>query len=565
MDQNNSPDELFEIKPDADTVLVVDEEDIDIKINNETKSTRQEHIAEAEEVSAEADASAQPLTEEEDEPKVCEQDAENEAAEEEGGSTTAEKPEPEAKAEVTESEAKLEVAEPTRVEVTEAEEDDFSAELEEMEQEEEDLQILEEIGDSIVQQVDSELENSIIAISSGHEGMEIDTDSVEGSEEDQDENGKFPARIKRFLANFPWWGYMTVGIVTVLIIFALIFGRSILVKVGSKYAAEKITYQPVEAVSGIEVPDEKDDIAGTKDDLEVIPDDYAVITPDITPTEIPVEDPEAVTEEIRQVYNILIIGEENIGNGGYRGRSDLIMIATINLDQMAVKLTSIMRDSLVAIPGYADNRINAAYAIGGVSLLYDTLKLNLGVDIDNYILVNFSSFENIVDAIGGVDIELTRQEANYLNSTNYISNPEYRNVVEGMNHLNGNQALGYCRIRNVGTAGNEYSDFGRTSRQRTVMNEIYKSASGLNYFGLMSLANKCLPYVTTDADAETIEKYINMVLNIGINTGIENYRIPVSGSFSEVLLRDMLVTQIDLQKNSEALHTFIYGEESTVQ
>ena len=278
-----------------------------------------------------------------------------------------------------------------------------------------------------------------------------------------------------------------------------------------------------------------------------------------TPDEPDPEDPENV--ELKDVYNILLIGEENIGGGSSRGRSDLLMIATINRKQTAVKLTSIMRDCLVAIPGHIDNRINVAYTIGGVSLLYETLRTNLGVEIDNYALVNFDSFENIIDALGGVDVVLTSQEAEYLNTTNYISKPEYRNVRAGSNHLNGNQALGYCRIRNVGTAAGEYSDFGRTTRQRNILNRIYSTLAGKNYFELLGLANRCLQYVTTDLTAEDIEKYVGMLDETGLDSGIQNYRIPVSGTFSEALLREMIVTKIDLEANTKALHDIIYGSD----
>ena len=300
-----------------------------------------------------------------------------------------------------------------------------------------------------------------------------------------------------------------------------------------------------------------------REDLEVIPEGFSVVTPEIVPSGEPQDtenDPNAAPAEAKEqkVFNILLIGEENMTDS-VRGRSDLMMIATINSELGSVKLTSIMRDCLVAIPGHLDNRINVAYTIGGVSLLYNTLKVNLGVDIDNYILVNFDNFEDIIDALGGVDITLTTEEANYLNTTNYISNPEYRTVSAGANHLNGNQALGYCRIRAVGTSGHEYSDFGRTSRQRTVLNRIYSSAAGMSYFELMGVANKCLSFVTTDLTAEDIEKYIGLILAVGIDKGIENYRIPVSGTFSEALLRDMIVTKIDLQANAEALSKIIYG------
>ncbi len=551
MDQTNNSDELIEIKADD----IVEREDLDIRIEDT-------HVHKSESKSEEVIAQ-----EAEDQPdkakNVEESERESEAEADEALTERAEPIEEQTPEEDDYSEDIREF---------EIEEDDFKEELEEMEHEAEDLQILEEIGDSIVQQVDTEIENSIItlpedidSVASLIPGTQMSTENVSYAEDDEEK--------KSFWARIPVWAYIVSSVAILLIIFfiwlfATPSGKRFMIKLGSKYAAGKVEYQPVEPVEGADIEDEIDEILPEDyrpgEEPEKLPEEFAVITPEAEITPEPEETIEEPVPESKNVYNILLIGEENIDSGDSRGRSDLIMIASINNDTKAVKLTSVMRDCLVAIPGHADNKINAAYAMGGVSLLYETLKANLGVEIDNYMLVNFESFEAIIDTLGGVDVVLSRQEANYLNNTNYISKPEYRTVTEGMNHLNGNQALGYCRIRKVGTADNQYSDFGRTKRQRDVLNEIYKSASGLSYMGLLSAANKCLPYIRTDMDAEDIEAYVNMILTIGMEKGIENFRIPIAGSFSEAILREMIVTKINLEMNTEALRTFIYGQDSTV-
>ncbi|MBR5732606.1 MAG: LCP family protein [Lachnospiraceae bacterium] len=531
MDQNNNPDELIEIKPDR----IPEEEENDIKI----------YGSEFEDFTA-------PVS---DTPAATEPEPEAEEVSEDA-------PAPAEPVEAVESE-------PTPV--IEEEIDDFAEDLAEMENEEADMEMVEAIGDSIVQQVNSEIENSMIMMpdisaAEPQEGLETTGGGDDGGDDDEPER---KGGIAGFFARIPWWGYMVAGVTLVLVIMLIWImtsgpGKGLLVKWGSKYAADKITYAPVQPVDETDVTDESDlPLEPDKNDIEVVEGDHTVITPDISPTEIPAEgdeDPENAV--LKDVYNILLIGEENIGGGSARGRSDLLMIASINRKQKSIKLTSIMRDCLVAIPGHIDNRINVAYTIGGVSLLYDTLRTNLGVEIDSYMLVNFDNFENIVDALGGVDVTLTAQEADYLNTTNYISKPEYRNVRIGANHLNGNQVLGYCRIRNVGTASGEFSDFGRTSRQRAILNKIYSTLTDKNYFELLGLANRCLQYVTTDLTAEDIEKYVGMLMEVGMNSGIQNYRIPVSGTFSEALLREMIVTKIDLEANSKALLEFIYGPQS---
>lgn len=534
MDYNTNSDELIEIRPDTEP-----EEDNDIKINTSAGSrTKRDTADDVNTEIAETVATVEPLV--------------NESPEADDS-------------------------------------DDFSAELEAMEQEEKELLILEEIGESLLEQVDAEIENS---------GIEVPTSNVlarqinEQTEQPlDDEVAETETKQKQsFFKSIPWWGYTVFGIVVLMIGFTIwatltSSGKGTIIRYGSRFAANRVTFQPVEPVEAVDVPDESDiELINEMGEgqIETVPDDFVVVTPDLSPDSIQNEtnaseqsgegmagsstdsyaeglEGDGTLPVIKSVYNILLIGEENIDSGNYRGRSDLIMLASINREQNSVKLISIMRDCLVSIPGYADNRINAAYAIGGVNLLYQTLKLNLGIEPDNYILVNFDRFENIIDAIGGVDIDVTAEEASYLNTTNYISNPAYRNLVKGSNHLNGNQALGYCRIRNVGTATHEYSDFGRTSRQRLVLNSIYKRAEDMNYLELMSFAGKCLPFVTTDLDADDIENYINMLLEVGISEGIDNYRIPIGGTFSDVRIRDMLVTQIDLEKNSKALHEMIYG------
>ena len=423
-------------------------------------------------------------------------------------------------------------------------EDDYSREIYELEHEDDDRDLIEEIDASLQEQNRNSLVADVPLM-----GLVID-----GSE-----HSLRWSKIKERLKKIPLWAYIVSGISLAVIIGAIFFfatdlGKSIAINGGSGYIADKMIYSPVVELPVIDIPDDLD--LDMKPDVEVVDESVELELPEVR------KKPEAVgtDQKEQKVYNILLLGEENIESGGGRGRSDLIMIATINEEDGSIKLTSVMRDILVAIPGHSDNRLNAAYAMGGVSLVYQTLANNLGVDIDNYAKVNFESFEKIIDAIGGVDIELTEEEAAYLNRTNYISNEKYRNVKAGKNHFNGNQALGYCRIRKVGTSGREYSDFGRTSRQRMLLESIVTSIKDMNLKQLKRFCDKCLPYVTTDIDEETLEKYMKAVINIGLDKKIRDYRIPIDGTYSDANLRGMLVTKVDLRKNALELHDFIYGE-----
>ena len=180
------------------------------------------------------------------------------------------------------------------------------------------------------------------------------------------------------------------------------------------------------------------------------------------------------------VYNYLIFGIEEIGGAK---NTDAMMIGSINTRDGKIKLTSLLRDSYVEIPGYKMNKLNSAYSRGGVNLLIETIEKNYKIQIDGYASVNFQAFENLVDLLGGVEIELGKEEANYLNKTNYISKKSNRNVKPGVNKMNGNQVMGYVRVRKVKTLGGANFDYGRVVRQQRALGAMFDS---LNVHGNLS-------------------------------------------------------------------------------
>lgn len=260
------------------------------------------------------------------------------------------------------------------------------------------------------------------------------------------------------------------------------------------------------------------------------------------------------------VYNILLLGEEAIGSGTSRGRTDLIIIATLNKNNKSIRLTSLMRDTLVQIPGYKENRLNSAYEKGDVDLLYDTIALNFNIHLDGGILVNFENFEKIIDSLGGLELTLTSGEARYLRNTNYISNPKYRTVVEGTQLMNGNQVLGYSRVRDRATITGRNNDYGRTDRHRIVLNAIFEKYKTKNELELGAIMFKALPMVKTDIDDKTFEKLISTFIEMG-TMEIEQLRIPADGTFTDnVKVRGMDILVPDLEKNITILHEFIFGD-----
>ena len=129
------------------------------------------------------------------------------------------------------------------------------------------------------------------------------------------------------------------------------------------------------------------------------------------------------------IVNILLVGNDyRVESEGYDvgGLTDTMMIATLDMKHKTLKLTSLMRDMLVEIPGYSSSKLNSAYSKGGIELLYQTLAQNFNIQLDGYVEVSFDAFVKVVDEVGGIEVELTESEVEYLNSTNYIKPKKYR-------------------------------------------------------------------------------------------------------------------------------------------
>jgi len=268
--------------------------------------------------------------------------------------------------------------------------------------------------------------------------------------------------------------------------------------------------------------------------------------------------PDPWYDEDEPVRNFLIYGVEEIGGAK---NTDSMLIVSINMKTGAIKLTSLMRDTVVKIKGYRNNKLNTAFALGGVDLLLNTIEHNYMIDLDGYAWVNFENFEEVIDLIGGIDLELTATEANYLNTTNYISKPEYRNVSAGINHLNGNQVLGYCRVRAINTATSEHDDYGRTERQRLVLNTIFNTYIKRNPIELMTLSKNCLQYVNTNVSEDQIAQMLECIVENRATT-LETFRIPIDGYFSDPKIDNGITYPIliEWEENILQYYQFIFGD-----
>ena len=252
----------------------------------------------------------------------------------------------------------------------------------------------------------------------------------------------------------------------------------------------------------------------------------------------------------KNIINILLIGQDRREGEG-RARSDSMILCTINLSKKTVTMTSFMRDMYVRIPGYSNNRINASYAFGGMELLDDTLKKNFDIDVHGNLEVDFFGFQKAIDIVGGVEVELSAAEANYLNkwgNWDVEDNAGQWNLKEGRNLLNGSQATAYSRIREVGNA-----DFGRTNRQRIVLNALMEKAKTMNVNQLNALLNEILPLLTTDMTNAEIMGIAMKVFPILPELEVVTQRIPADGTYQASMINGMSVLVPDLKANCEIL------------
>ena len=250
------------------------------------------------------------------------------------------------------------------------------------------------------------------------------------------------------------------------------------------------------------------------------------------------------------IVNIMLIGQDRRPGEG-RARSDSMILCTINKEAKTLTFTSFLRDLYVQIPGYRDNRINASYAIGGMKLLDATVEKNFGVHIDGNVEIDFAGFYKAIDSMGGLEMELTGDEAWYLNKR---GNWDYNdatagtwNLKKGVNLLTGEQLFAYSRIRDLD------SDFGRTNRQRKVLSTLLESVKDMNIKELNKLLELMLPLVTTDLGNSDIMGYAMAMFPMISDMKVNSVQIPADGTYQFAMIDGMSVLVPDLDENREVL------------
>ena len=266
----------------------------------------------------------------------------------------------------------------------------------------------------------------------------------------------------------------------------------------------------------------------------------------------------------KNVRNILLIGADKEKGGA--SRSDSIMIASVNRKTGRITICSILRDTHLDIPGKRESKVNAAYAWGGANLLIQTVEQNFHIKIDDYATVNFEMFTALVDGLGGVDVEVTEDEADYINNRHRYGNekkPDYFESGESV-HLNGYQALWYARIRKLD------SDFMRTQRQRKVISSIASKVKGqlnpVGIFGLVSTAKEVAPYIETTLSAADFWGLVGSLSSCLVKSGADmdkllvSQQIPFDDTWWYSNQWDGSSISIDLEENRQMLYSLLYEE-----
>lgn len=256
------------------------------------------------------------------------------------------------------------------------------------------------------------------------------------------------------------------------------------------------------------------------------------------------------------ITNILLIGSDTRVSDTSGSRSDTTILLSVDTKSKQLKLASFLRDSYIEIPEMGMNKLNAAFSRGSSQLLMDTLEYNFKIDIDYYVAIDFEAFKDVVDKLGGVDVEITDNEARYINSQDHMTWVEreaFPNTISGgMNHFTGAQALWYCRIRYLD------SDFNRTERQRKTLNAALQKAKGKSITELLDIAKFGASLVTTDITKQQINSYTQQALSF-MKYEIVGMQIPADNTWhsENTHAGDSLV--FDLEQNKQILNDFIYG------
>ena len=257
------------------------------------------------------------------------------------------------------------------------------------------------------------------------------------------------------------------------------------------------------------------------------------------------------------IYHLLLLGIDNPGDA-LTGRSDTMLLASLNARTGELRLISFMRDTYVKIPRHGHNRLNAAYAYGGAELLIETLEKEFGVHVDGYVAVNYALMSELVDAIGGIDIEVEEAELKKLNGIleyyNYqrgVPQEEGRLEAAGLQHLTGLQAMSYARIRKLD------SDFTRVERQQRVILAIYRQLLTMDTITLAQTITAKLSRVGTNVTIAQAVSLMATALSFD-DIKVTTMRVPKDGAYVSKIMNETYFIVPKLERCRRDIQEFLY-------
>ena len=268
---------------------------------------------------------------------------------------------------------------------------------------------------------------------------------------------------------------------------------------------------------------------------------------------------QASIDKVNEMQHILLLGID-ARPGQTTGRTDTMIILTVDTNNQKIKLMSLMRDIIVAIPGRENNRLNAAFVFGGADLLLQTIEENFGIHIEHYVGVNFSMLASLIDQLGG--LTLTVESEYYMDRINAVIKEDNKvlgvDVNDGLlTHageqlMTGKQAQAYARYR----YGTSDGDFGRTARQREVITKIFHKLTEMSLVELSALAVSNIDNVVTNLTLQDMMLLAPAMLSLK-DAEIEELRIPVDNGYKFQTVRGMSVIVPDRTKTMEAIADFL--------
>lgn len=253
------------------------------------------------------------------------------------------------------------------------------------------------------------------------------------------------------------------------------------------------------------------------------------------------------------IFNVALFGVDTRDEDSFSGRSDTIIIASVDKKNNVVKLTSILRDSYVAIEGHKNQKITHAYAFGGAELAIKTINQNFGMNITDYATINFYKLADAIDILGGIDIEVTEAERKHLNDIGDDENPDFNYLDEaGAVHLNGEQVVVYARLRKID------SDVARSNRQRKVIEALIVQAKKVSPAKYAEMVRTMMSLCETSLSFSEIMSFAPMITK---DITIQTLTIPgdeenaIGGMYDGAW-----VWRYDLSEATQHIHEFIYGE-----